>query len=98
MRKVGREDPAREAYRDGVAALNDGLEMLRAEANEIAASGPPLSSEQQLVLGELVELFGARGGLLQRLGMLREASSSYSEARSWRSVSLSPAPIIDSMR
>ena len=29
LRKVGREDPAREAYRDGVAALNDGLEMLR---------------------------------------------------------------------
>ena len=79
LRKTGREDAAREAYRAGVAALTDALEILRPAMEQLAAISPPLSSEQEAVLRELVETFGARGGMLQRLGLLKEASGSYSE-------------------
>lgn len=79
LRKAGREDGALEAYRAGVAALTDALDLLGAEAKEVAAMRPPLSSKQELVLRELVETFGAKGGMLQRLGLVKEAAGSYSE-------------------
>lgn len=79
LRKAKREDAAREAYRAGVTALTDALEMLRPEMTQLMAKNPPLSSNQETVLHELVETFGARGGMLQRLGLLKEASDSYSE-------------------
>lgn len=79
LRKAGREDVACEAYRAGVAALNDALEILRPETKQLAAMSPPQSGERGTLLGELVETFGARGGMLQRLGLLKDASDSYSE-------------------
>jgi predicted RNA polymerase sigma factor len=77
LRKMGRDEEARAAYRSGTKALSDALEMLGPEAEQINASSPPLASEQKLVLDELVETFGARGGLLQRLGSLDEALDQY---------------------
>ena len=77
FRKVGRDEEARVAYRSGMIALTEALEMLRSDAEEIGSSNPPLESAQKLILNELVEMFGARGGLLQRLGLLDEALNNY---------------------
>jgi len=79
LRKAGREDAAREAYRAGVTELTDGLEMFRPETEQLSAMSLPLPGELEAVLHELVETFGARGGMFQRLGLLKEASESYSE-------------------
>ncbi len=79
LRKTGREDAACEAYRSGVAALNDALEIFRPASNKLAKMNPPQPGERGTVLGELIEMFGTRGGLLQRLGLLKEAFDSYSE-------------------
>jgi predicted RNA polymerase sigma factor len=82
LRKVGREDAALEAYRGGLVALTDAVKIL-APTKERVASSPPLPAklppELKEGLQELVETFGARGGLLQRLNFLKEASESYAE-------------------
>jgi hypothetical protein len=79
QRKSGREDEAKEAYRAGVAALTEAVQMLSADLADVEAMSSPLPREQRTVLDELVETLGARGGLLQRLGCLTEASNSYTE-------------------
>jgi tetratricopeptide (TPR) repeat protein len=78
LRKVGREEPAREAYRGGVAALDDpssGMEEARAE---LMAAEPPLPPEAEKDLYEIVEAAGTRAGLFQRLGLKEAALESYS--------------------
>ena len=79
LRKVGREDAAREAFNAGADSLKAALDMLKPGATQIAVAKPPLDGEQKGVLDELVETYGARGGMLQRLGFLKDASKSYSE-------------------
>ncbi|MCX6876524.1 MAG: caspase family protein [Verrucomicrobia bacterium] len=78
-RKALREDSALEAYRAGVSALNDALELLRPETTQLELLKPPQSGSRGTLVGELVETFGARGGLLKRLGMLEESLASYAE-------------------
>jgi predicted RNA polymerase sigma factor len=77
LRKMGRTEEARAAYQLGVTALTGGLDMLQQEEREITSARSPLGSEQKEVLSELVEMFGARGGLLQRLGLLGDALDNY---------------------
>jgi len=82
LRRVGRENEALEAYRGGLVALTDALKILGPTKEQIAARSPPATSlpaELKEGLDELVEVFGARGGMLQRLNLLKEASESYSE-------------------
>ena len=82
LRKAGHEEAARQAFNAGVARLDDALTVLEPEAAQIAAAGPPLSGELGGMLRELIETFGARAGMLQRLGLLKEASQSYSQGAS----------------
>jgi tetratricopeptide (TPR) repeat protein len=77
LRKAGRDEAAREAYEAGVDALSEGLEMLRTEDERLRKMSTPEPAALRAALGELVEMFGARGGMLQRLGRLKEALSSY---------------------
>jgi len=79
MRKLGREDPALEAYRAGIVVLDESVELLRTAKEQIDAASPPLPGELEEPLHELVEAFGTRGGLLQRLKRIKEASKSYAE-------------------
>jgi tetratricopeptide (TPR) repeat protein len=83
MRNVGREVDALKAYHDGLEALTKAVEILRPVKQELAAWTPPvvdeLSPKLKKGLDELVETLGARGGLLERLNLLKEASESYSE-------------------
>jgi tetratricopeptide (TPR) repeat protein len=79
LQKIGRENAAREAFSAGAAALGDALELLKPEATRISATTPPLHGDLKSALDELVETFGARGGMLQRLGSLSEAARSYSQ-------------------
>src|SRR5262245_60390260 len=72
LRRIGREEEALEAYQAGLAALTSALEILGPAKAQLAAPSPRL-------IDELVETLGARGGLLQRLGHLKEASESYAE-------------------
>jgi tetratricopeptide (TPR) repeat protein len=77
LRKAGEDAAAREAYRDGLQVLDAALKLL--EVDEISVADQQPSGELGTVLGELVETFGARGGMLQRLGEVKEASESYSQ-------------------
>lgn len=79
LRKAGRDDGAHDAYQAGVATLTEALQSLRAEPDPLSTMKAPLTAEQELVLQELVETYGAMGGMLQRLGSLGEALVSYSE-------------------
>ncbi len=76
-----RKKEAQKAYRDGVAVLNDALEILDPETTikQLKEMGPPPSGERGTLLGELVETYGARGGIFERLGLLEEALNSYSK-------------------
>jgi tetratricopeptide (TPR) repeat protein len=84
LRKAGREEAAYKAYMAGINSLDDALAILKPESmvKELKAKHTVPSSERGTPLGELVEIFGMRGGLLQRVGDLKEALSSYSEGAS----------------
>jgi len=75
FRRIEREDEAINAYRAGLAALSDTVEILRPAKAELAAPNPRLTTE----LEELIETLGARGGMLERLGRLEDAAESYEE-------------------
>jgi len=82
LQKIGRESAALEAYRGGLVALTDALKIIGPTKEQIDARSPPASSlpaDLKEGLHELVEIFGTRGGILQRLKLLKEASESYSE-------------------
>ena len=53
LRKVGREDAAREAFNAGADSLKAALDMLKPGATQIAVAKPPLDGEQKGVLDEL---------------------------------------------
>jgi tetratricopeptide (TPR) repeat protein len=77
LHDVGREEPALSAYREGLAALTDALALIRPDEEALQTASIPLSDDQKDIVNELVELHGARGGMLQRLGLLDEALASY---------------------
>lgn len=79
LRRVGREDAAQDAYQAGVEALTDALKTLRAEPDPVSTMILPLTGDEETVLGELVETYGARGGMLLRLRSPSEALLSYTE-------------------
>lgn len=79
LRKAGRDDAARDAYRAGVRSLTAALEKLDATRRQLLAAEPPLDDGQEAALNELVETFGSLGGMQQRLGLLQEALRSYSD-------------------
>jgi tetratricopeptide (TPR) repeat protein len=76
---AGRRDPADKAYWAGVAELTEALEILYTAHDQLKTVSKPQTSEQQAALDELIELFGARGGMLQRLREHETALSSYQQ-------------------
>lgn len=77
IRKSGSEEAALGAYRSGLAALNEALGLLKEKDEIFQESTLPLSSNAARYLRELVEVYGALGGMHQRLGALEESLSSY---------------------
>jgi len=77
LRKVGREDAAMEAYRSGLAALNEALGLLKAKEETLRAARPPLPGDAAPDLRELIEIYGTLGGMHQRLGALDKSLASY---------------------
>ena len=77
LRKAGREEGAMEAYRSGLAALNEALELLKAKDEMLRAASPPLPDDTAPYLRELVEIYGAIGGMHQRAGALDKSIASY---------------------
>jgi tetratricopeptide (TPR) repeat protein len=77
LRKVGREEAAIEAYQSGLAALGDALELLKAKEEILRAESLPLDGDAAIDLRELIEIYGALGGMHQRLGALDKAFTSY---------------------
>jgi tetratricopeptide (TPR) repeat protein len=71
LRKIGREKAACEAYQAGVDTLKSVLQQLRAEPDPVVAMSMDLTAEQEIVLAELIETYGARGGMLLRLQSLQ---------------------------
>ena len=77
LRKVGREEAAMEAYRSGLTALNEALGLLKAKDDMLRAASPPLPSDAAPDLRELIEIYGALGGMYQRLDALDKSLVSY---------------------
>jgi tetratricopeptide (TPR) repeat protein len=78
LRKAGREDGARDAFRAGLTALSESRELLRVEHDRLNTMSTPLPDEAASTLLELVETYGALAGMQQRLGLLDEALENYS--------------------
>lgn len=79
LRKTGRVEAAMEAYREGRTALNEALGLLKARDEMLRAASPPVPSDAAPYLRELVEIYGALGGLHQRLGALEESRANYAQ-------------------
>lgn len=80
LRRQGKENEAREEYRAGVALLDRALQVLSdPQWNRLPVQGgaSSLPAEQLTIAEEFVEVYGARGGLLRRLGELPTALDSY---------------------
>ena len=79
LRRVGRKDAAIEAYNAGATALTDALKILEPVKDQLAQTTSPVPVQLEAPLNELVETFGALGGMLQRLGLLEASLENYSE-------------------
>ena len=80
LRKAGRaEEAAVEAYRSGLAALNEALELLKVKDEMLRTASPPVPSDAALDLHELIEIYGSLGGMHQRLGALAESLANYAK-------------------
>ena len=79
LRKAGREGAAMDAYTSGLAALNEALGLLKAKDQMLRTASPPLPSDAAPDLRELIEIYGALGGMHQRLGALEESLASYAK-------------------
>jgi tetratricopeptide (TPR) repeat protein len=77
LRKAGREEAAMEAYRSGLAALNEALGLLKGKDEMLRAASPPLSAGEAPYLHELIEIYGALGGMHERLRALDKSLASY---------------------
>ncbi len=79
LRKVGRDGAAMDAYRSGLASLNEALGLLKAKDEMLQAASPPWPGDAAPDLRELIEIYGALGGMNQRLGALEESLASYAK-------------------
>jgi tetratricopeptide (TPR) repeat protein len=79
LRKAGRGENASGAYRDGLAALVEALELLRRDDESLRSMSPPASGDSADALRELIEIYGALGGMHERLGALDRSVASYAE-------------------
>jgi tetratricopeptide (TPR) repeat protein len=77
LRKAGREEAATEAYGSGLAALDDALGLLKTKDEMLRAASPQLPHDAAPYLRELIEIYGALGGMHQRLGALDKSLASY---------------------
>jgi tetratricopeptide (TPR) repeat protein len=77
LRKVGREEAATEAYATGIKALNDALDLLKTKDQALQVQTSPVPEDLLPDLHELVEIYGALGGMYQRLGTLDKSLSNY---------------------
>jgi tetratricopeptide (TPR) repeat protein len=77
LRKVGREEAAIAAFRSGLAALSEALGLLKEKNELLRAASPPLPGDAAPYLHELIEIYGALGGMQQRLGALDQSLASY---------------------
>ena len=77
MRKAGRAG-ADKAYQAALAALTESRDLLSTQHERINSLNKPLPDDAAPALHELVETYGALGGIQQRLGLLEEAFGSYS--------------------
>jgi tetratricopeptide (TPR) repeat protein len=77
-RGKGDHELGREEYEDGVASLDEALEVLRGEPWKGFCEGA-LDDVDQKALSTMVDVLGSRGGLLQRLGRTDDAQASYDE-------------------
>jgi tetratricopeptide (TPR) repeat protein len=72
-------DGAQMAFDSGVSILRQAIDELTAEAPQIAVAAETLDERSRRVVDELIETYGAQGGLLQRGGSLPDAALSYSQ-------------------
>lgn len=79
FRKASREKQAVDDYRSGVEALKKALELLNEKRKSLLELSPPLPDDETAYLLELVEIYGALGGMYQRLGEMEESLASYAE-------------------
>jgi tetratricopeptide (TPR) repeat protein len=79
LRKASREEAAMQAYRSGLAALNEALGLLKEKDEMLRAASPPMPSDAAPDLRELIEIYGALGGMHQRLGAVEESLASYAQ-------------------
>jgi len=79
LRKVGREDAAMDAYRVGLARLQEALVHLMPDVEKLKTSSQPLPNDLTEALHELIEIYGALGGINERLGALDGSVESYSD-------------------
>jgi len=82
LRKSKSEGDALASFREGVASLDRALEILQSQTwNRLDqfGHGKPLPEDQLAIARELVETWGARGGLLRRQDEAVEALYSYQE-------------------
>lgn len=76
LRRRGKENEASAEFRAGVALLDRALQVLSDTGwNRLPMQGDP--AEQLAIAKEFVEVYGARGGLLRRLGESQTALDSY---------------------
>jgi tetratricopeptide (TPR) repeat protein len=78
LRKAGNTEEANKAFNAGVAVYGMAIDQLKPQTPQVPPSGQTLSDTGKKILDELVETYGAQGGLLQRRGSLSEAAASYS--------------------
>jgi tetratricopeptide (TPR) repeat protein len=78
LEKSGEQNAAAKEFEAGLAALEDAIALMEPQASQLHASALPSQGRAEGVLKELIETFGAQGGLLQRLDRFKEAAQSYS--------------------
>jgi len=79
LRKARDEKGACEAFATGAEILQAAIKHLEPQTPQAPADGGELSEKAKSIVNELVETYGARGGMLQRLGSLDQASESYAK-------------------
>jgi tetratricopeptide (TPR) repeat protein len=80
LRRQGNESGASTEFRAGVGLLDSAIQVLsdpRWNRLPVQGGASSVPAEQLSIAKELVEVYGARGGLLRRLGESSEALDSY---------------------
>ena len=77
LRSANHEEEARAAYREGTEVLSGALQALGPFEAKLETMEPPLEGVLAEVLHDLVEIYGAMGGLRQRQDQVAEGFLSY---------------------